>query len=128
MTIQDIEQYGHSIGMYGNIGDFGKDSLYMYISKPNKSSVLYIDGEDKDFVYISRTVKIYLNKFNEICAESNDYPKNCKCHTMIEYYQKFSIKDVENIKKAMNNLVLQYKKELIAFKKAAIKEYFEDDK
>lgn len=129
MTLQELEKHAKSIGLFGNIGDTFRYALYMSFGEPHKSTILYYPGEKRcDRVYISKTLVWRKTKSGEIYYDSDDFPHDCKCHMMTEYYPKYKLSDDEGIMAALNNLQVQYKKCLIEIKKNNIEQDFSNDK
>lgn len=127
MTLQEIEKYAKSIGLFGEFGEPFIGCLYMSFGEPHKSTVLYYPGEKRK-IYISKTLIWKKSKTGHIYFESDDFPKDKKSHMMTDYYQSYRLSDNNGITKALNNLGIAYKRCLIEIKKAAIIEDFEDDK
>lgn len=127
MTLQEIETYAKSIGLFGEFGEPFIGCLYMSFGEPHKSTVLYYPGE-KRRIYISKTLIWRKSNTGHIYFESNDFPRDGKSHMMTDYYTSYRLSDNNGITKALNNLGMAYKRCLIEIKKAAIIEDFEDDK
>ena len=127
MTLQEIEKYAKSIGLFGEFGEPFIGCLYMSFGEPHKSTVLYYPGEKRK-IYISKTLIWRKSKTGHIYFESNDFPTDGRSHMMTDYYQSYMLSDNNGITKALNNLGIAYKRCLIEIKKAAIIEDFEDDK
>lgn len=127
MTLQEIETYAKSIGLFGEFGEPFIGCLYMSFGEPHKSTVLYYPGE-KRRIYISKTLIWRKSNTGHIYFESNDFPKDKKSHMMTDYYTSYRLSDNNGITNALNNLGMAYKRCLIEIKKAAIIEDFEDDK
>ncbi|MBO7527332.1 MAG: hypothetical protein J6T74_05470 [Clostridia bacterium] len=127
MTLQEIEKYAKSIGLFGEFGEPFIGCLYMSFGEPHKSTVLYYPGEKRK-IYISKTLIWRKSKTGHIYFESNDFPTDGRSHMMTDYYQSYMLSDNNGITKALNNLGIAYKRCLIEIKKADIKKDFEDDK
>lgn len=127
MTLEEIEKYAKSVGLFGEFGEPFIGCLYMSFGEPHKSTVLYYPGEKRK-IYISKTLIWRKSKTGHIYFESNDFPTDGRSHIMTDYYQSYMLSDTKGITNALNNLGMAYKRCLIEIKKAAIKEDFEDDK
>ena len=128
MTIQEIEKYAKSIGLFGEYGATMIDCLYMSFGEPHKSTVLYYPGdENPKKIFISKTLKWRKTTSGDVRFETDDFPKDKKCHLMTEYPSYF-LSDTNGIITALNNLGAAYKRCLIEIKKADITKDFEDDK
>lgn len=127
MTLEEIEKYAKSIGLFGGLGDPFIGCLYMSFGEPHKSTVVYYPGE-KRRIYVSKTLMWRKSKTGHIYFESNDFPNDGRSHMMTDFYPSYRLSDTKGITKALNNLGIAYKRCLIEIKKAAIKEDFEDDK
>lgn len=128
MTIQEIEKYAKSIGLWGDYSDTMIGCLYMSFGNSHQSTVLYYPGDETPLkIYISKTLIWRKTKYGDIRFETNDFPKDNKFHSMIEY-PSYMLSDTNGIITALNNLGAAYKRCLIEIKKAEIKEDFEDVK
>ena len=58
MTLQEIEKYAKSIGLFGEFGEPFIGCLYMSFGEPHKSTVLYYPG-DKRKIYILLEILSY---------------------------------------------------------------------
>jgi hypothetical protein len=128
MTIQEIEKYAKTIGLWGDYSDTMIGCLYMSFGEPHKSTVLYYPGdENPQKIFISKTLKWRKTAFGDVRFETDDFPKDKKFHGMTEY-PSYLLSDTNGIITALNNLGAAYKRCLIEIKKAEIKKDFEDVK